>query len=36
MHPYQWAKKRETNGRMEWLPLAVHLEDTQGVVVLPA
>ena len=27
-----WAKKRSTDGRQYWLPLIVHLTDTQNVI----
>lgn len=26
-----WAKKREENGRLLWLPLMQHLEDTKNI-----
>lgn len=28
-----WAKKSENQGRLEWLSLAQHLEDTQNIIV---
>lgn len=31
MDPNLWAKRKESKGRLEWLPLQTHLEDTQGV-----
>ena len=27
-----WAKKNERDGRLTWLPLTTHLEDTKGVI----
>lgn len=31
INPYLWAKKIEKNGRLLWLPLSQHLEDTHRV-----
>lgn len=27
-----WAKKNDRDGRLTWLPLTTHLEDTKGVI----